>query len=345
MQQFNLNKSTQIEPHVLGAVILGAWGAVSIVASVFLSWELLGKFFPYQILEFFGAVFMGPGYGGNFLQSPIVFNVRPLHVFTILLVVSAGVTFITRSKATALVTAGVGVLHILFILAGESSYWLGGYPPVYGLLRWVVLLVGIGLSVSVYAQDLDSLKRFPGDFVEAINQISKKVPTVNNPTSGPTNVAPPSDFSNNQQGGPQNMSNFQNPGGQWAGSSFGPDFHTPMYFVQSYATGNQLVSVAQMQQMARGGTIQASTMVQHRDSTFPVPASSIPGVFSSKTFMTALLLSIFLGGLGIDRFYLGYTGLGIVKLLTLGGCGIWSLIDLVLIAMRNLPDSDGNPLS
>ena len=52
-----------------------------------------------------------------------------------------------------------------------------------------------------------------------------------------------------------------------------------------------------------------------------------------------------LGGLGIDRFYLGYTGLGVAKLLTLGGCGIWALIDLVLIAMRSVPDSDGRPLS
>ena len=64
-----------------------------------------------------------------------------------------------------------------------------------------------------------------------------------------------------------------------------------------------------------------------------------------KSYVTALLLSLFLGGLGVDRFYLGYTGLGIFKLLTFGGLGIWALIDFIMIAMRNLPDSDGNPLS
>ncbi|MCI6671558.1 MAG: TM2 domain-containing protein [Prevotella sp.] len=45
----------------------------------------------------------------------------------------------------------------------------------------------------------------------------------------------------------------------------------------------------------------------------------------------ALLLSIFLGYLGIDRFYLGHTGLGVAKLLTCGGFYIWHLIDIFLI--------------
>ena len=63
-----------------------------------------------------------------------------------------------------------------------------------------------------------------------------------------------------------------------------------------------------------------------------------------KSWLTALLLSLFLGGLGVDRFYLGYIGLGILKLITMGGCGIWALIDLILIAMGSMKDADGNEL-
>lgn len=63
-----------------------------------------------------------------------------------------------------------------------------------------------------------------------------------------------------------------------------------------------------------------------------------------KSFTTALLLSFFLGYFGVDRFYLGHVGLGIVKLLTFGGCGFWYIIDFILIATRKVNDSMGRPL-
>ena len=66
---------------------------------------------------------------------------------------------------------------------------------------------------------------------------------------------------------------------------------------------------------------------------------------NQKKWSTALVLSILLGGLGVDRFYMGYTVLGILKLITMGGVGIWWLIDLVMIATNKLPDASGQPLA
>lgn len=62
-----------------------------------------------------------------------------------------------------------------------------------------------------------------------------------------------------------------------------------------------------------------------------------------KNKTTALILSVLVGGLGVDRFYLGYTGMGVLKLLTAGCFGILYIIDIINIATGNLLPADGSP--
>jgi hypothetical protein len=117
------------------------------------------------------------------------------------------------------------------------------------------------------------------------------------------------------------------------------------FIVQRMGSEEGPFSVADLQMQARAGYLKPHAMVRRADGTgswFSV--GDIPGVFSEKEWLTALLISLFVGTLGIDRFYLGYTGLGILKLITLGGCGIWALIDLIRIATGSLKDANGLPL-
>ena len=64
-----------------------------------------------------------------------------------------------------------------------------------------------------------------------------------------------------------------------------------------------------------------------------------------KSKLTAILLCLFLGSLGIHRFYLGYTLIGVIQLLTFGGVLIWAIIDFIRLIIDSLKDSEGNNLA
>jgi TM2 domain-containing membrane protein YozV len=55
-----------------------------------------------------------------------------------------------------------------------------------------------------------------------------------------------------------------------------------------------------------------------------------------RNYVVALLLSIFVGWLGVDRFYVNHIGLGILKLITCGGFVVWWLIDIIMFATKNI---------
>lgn len=85
-------------------------------------------------------------------------------------------------------------------------------------------------------------------------------------------------------------------------------------------------------------------LMSNGEATPPQPASASSSPSGGKKWLVALLLSILVGGLGVDRFYLGYTGLGILKLVTCGGFFIWYVVDIILIATGKMKDAQGQDL-
>jgi hypothetical protein len=105
------------------------------------------------------------------------------------------------------------------------------------------------------------------------------------------------------------------------------------------------VDTTTLQNWAKSGFVRPETMITEVATGYVYQAKQIPGIFSSKSYVTALLLSFFFGVFGVDRFYLGHVGVGLGKLFTFGGLGIWALIDFILIATKNVKDSQGVPLA
>jgi hypothetical protein len=94
------------------------------------------------------------------------------------------------------------------------------------------------------------------------------------------------------------------------------------------------------QDQYQGGQYNAYQPGPGSDPSGYAPYANGPG----KSFVTTWVLSLLLGNLGVDRFYLGKIGSGVAKLLTLGGLGIWSIVDLIITLTGNTRDKDGRPL-
>lgn len=68
------------------------------------------------------------------------------------------------------------------------------------------------------------------------------------------------------------------------------------------------------------------------------------GIVSEKGFVPAILLCFFLGALGVHRFYVGKVGTGVLMLLTMGGFGLWVLVDFVMLVTGSFKDKSGLPV-
>ena len=75
-----------------------------------------------------------------------------------------------------------------------------------------------------------------------------------------------------------------------------------------------------------------------------VDGKNVTGDKNNSEWILVMLLCFFLGSFGVHRFYTGKIVTGILMLLTLGGCGIWALIDLIMILVGSFTDSDGKPI-
>ena len=118
--------------------------------------------------------------------------------------------------------------------------------------------------------------------------------------------------------------------------------------VSSTILAKNEVATAQNSTQTSSHAVKSSTVISKKASvnaisktnTKAVKKNADPG--EGKSQLIALILCIFVGVLGIHRFYLGYTMEGVLQLLTGGGCGVWALIDLIRIITGDLKPKDGD---
>lgn len=88
----------------------------------------------------------------------------------------------------------------------------------------------------------------------------------------------------------------------------------------------------------------AQAQQPYQQINIQVGAPGVGVMAPQKSWVVTLLLCIFLGYLGIHRFYTGHVAIGLIQLFTAGGCGIWTLVDFIMLLTNSYNDSYGRPL-
>ena len=124
-------------------------------------------------------------------------------------------------------------------------------------------------------------------------------------------------------------------------SEYGPQ---PQQYGQPQYGPQQQYGQPQYGPQQQYGQPQYGPQQQYGQPQYGFPGAQGLAQAEPKDWTTTLLLCIFLGWLGVHRFYTGHIVIGIVQLLTAGGCGIWVLIDFIMILTDSYRDSNGFPL-
>jgi hypothetical protein len=127
-------------------------------------------------------------------------------------------------------------------------------------------------------------------------------------------------------------------------SAAGPDLLDHQFYLARHGHEFGPYTLQTLQAMAISGQLRASGKLRRATGYGWFPARDVPWLFSDRQWVVALILSASLGVFGADRFYLGHTALGVAKLLTIGGLGLWALVDVILIAFHQVRDARGRPL-
>ena len=276
--------------------------------------------------------------GETFLIKVLVFGIALIGIllpgFILLSLAFERDKFLTYKKGIFIGLISNLVMVFLYFLA-ELTYWGQGLRV--DDLVWLIIIVTIPLSMF-YLTSFYGLSGFLFLLFTTIIQVglfvSLIMSVVNNKSKSTMQVA-----MNQPEMNVSTSVNSNRNGSQQMNQS------TATWTVRIPGQPENPVDTTTLQNWAKSGFVKADTMVTEVSTGYAYQAKQIPGIFSSKSYVTALLLSFFFGVFGVDRFYLGHVGVGLGKLFTFGGLGIWALIDFILIATKNVKDGQGIPLA